>query len=197
MKGKILAGVLALMTALTIAGCGSVEDDNGSISEADADSSVVDSSSDSGDDSAAEESVPDGGSLPDDASSQVLELTINSYTGEQVPELVSVVKQTLEAAAGEYSDFEGFFDPDILIEAQLRSYVNDEEQLKELKKMPFISSDPKNPARQKATPASKLYKEMMQQYNNSLRLLFRLSGDMGEVEEDSPLRKWIKERKES
>ena len=72
-----------------------------------------------------------------------------------------------------------------------------EEQLKELKKMPFISSDPKNPARQKATPASKLYKEMMQQYNNSLRLLFRLSGDMGEVEEESPLRKWIKERKKS
>lgn len=72
-----------------------------------------------------------------------------------------------------------------------------EEQLKELKKMPFISSDPKNPARQKATPASKLYKEMMQQYNNSLRLLFRLSGDMGEVEEESPLRIWSKKRMES
>ena len=72
-----------------------------------------------------------------------------------------------------------------------------EEQLKELKKMPFISSDPKNPARQKATPASKLYKEMMQQYNNSLRLLFRLSGDMGEVEEESPLRQWSKKRMES
>ena len=72
-----------------------------------------------------------------------------------------------------------------------------EEQLKELRKLPFISVNPKNPAQQKATPASKQYKEMMQQYNNSLRLLFRLSGDMGEVEEDSPLRKWVKERKES
>ena len=72
-----------------------------------------------------------------------------------------------------------------------------ENQLEELRKLPFISVNPKNPAQQKATPASKQYKEMMQQYNNSLRLLFRLSGDMGEVEEESPLRKWVKERKES
>ena len=70
-----------------------------------------------------------------------------------------------------------------------------EEQLRELKKLPFISVHPKNPALQKATPASKQYKEMMQQYNNSLRLLFRLTGDMGgENEEESPLRKWAKSR---
>lgn len=72
-----------------------------------------------------------------------------------------------------------------------------EEQLRELKKLPFISVHPKNPALQKATPASKQYKEMMQQYNNSLRLLFRLSGDInGETEDESPLRKWVKSRKE-
>ena len=71
-----------------------------------------------------------------------------------------------------------------------------EEQLVELKKLPFISVDPKNKARQKATPAAKQYKELLQQYNNSLRLLFRLSGDYGETEEESPLRKWIKGRKE-
>lgn len=72
-----------------------------------------------------------------------------------------------------------------------------EEQLQKLKKLPFISVHPKNPALQKATPASKQYKEMMQQYNNSLRLLFRLTGDLnGESEEDSPLRQWVKSRKE-
>lgn len=72
-----------------------------------------------------------------------------------------------------------------------------EEQLRELKKLPFISVHPKNPALQKATPAAKLYKEMMQQYNNSLRLLFRLSGDInGDTEEESPLRLWAKSRKE-
>lgn len=72
-----------------------------------------------------------------------------------------------------------------------------EEQLAELKKLPFIAVNPKNPMQQKATPASKQYKEMMQQYNNSLRLLFRLSGDInGDTEEESPLRQWVKSRKE-
>lgn len=71
-----------------------------------------------------------------------------------------------------------------------------EEQLVELKKLPFINVNPKNPMQQKVTPAAKQYKELLQQYNNSLRLLYRLSGDMGEVEEESPLRKWVKSRKE-
>ena len=69
-----------------------------------------------------------------------------------------------------------------------------EDQLKELKKLPFISVNPNNPMQQKATPASKQYKELLQQYNNSLRLLLRMSGDMGEIEEESPLRKWVKGR---
>lgn len=70
-----------------------------------------------------------------------------------------------------------------------------EEQLVELKKYPFISINPRNPAIQKATPASKQYKELLQQYNNSLRLLFRLAGDLGgDSDDDSPLRKWIRER---
>lgn len=86
---------------------------------------------------------------------------------------------------------------DIKAEQLIDEIVFIEEQLRELKKLPFISVHPKNKALQKATPASKQYKEMMQQYNNSLRLLFRLTGDMnGETEEESPLRKWVKSRKE-
>lgn len=85
-------------------------------------------------------------------------------------------------------------------EAKARQLIDEivfiEEQLVELKKYPFISVNPKNPAQQKATPASKQYKELLQQYNNSLRLLFRLAGDFGESEEESPLRNWIKSRKE-
>lgn len=72
-----------------------------------------------------------------------------------------------------------------------------EDQLVELKKLPFILVNPKNPSIQKATPASKQYKEILQQYNNSMRLLLKLSGDFGETEEESPLRRWLKERKES
>jgi hypothetical protein len=71
-----------------------------------------------------------------------------------------------------------------------------EEQLAELRKYPFLPVNPNNTAQQRATPASKQYKELLQQYNNSLKLLFRLSGEYGETEEESPLRKWIREKKE-
>lgn len=85
-------------------------------------------------------------------------------------------------------------------EAKARQLIDEivfiEEQLVELKKYPFISINPKNPAQQKATPASKQYKELLQQYNNSLRLLFRLSGELGETDEESPLRMWINARRE-
>lgn len=70
-----------------------------------------------------------------------------------------------------------------------------EENLRELKKHPFIAVNPKNPAQQKSTPAAKLYKELLQQYNNSLKLLFRLTGD-AETDEESPLRKWVRSREE-
>lgn len=72
-----------------------------------------------------------------------------------------------------------------------------EEQMEELKKYPFIAINKKNPEQQRATPASKQYKELLQQYNNCLRLLFKLSGDLGgDVEEESPLRAWAKRREE-
>ena len=72
-----------------------------------------------------------------------------------------------------------------------------EKQLKELKKQPFLSVSPKNPAHQKATPASRQYKEFLQQYNNSFKLFLHIVGDLGgEVEAESPLREWVRNRKE-
>lgn len=70
-----------------------------------------------------------------------------------------------------------------------------EDKLEELRKLPFISVNPNNPMKQKTTPASKLYKEMLQQYNGCIRLLFRITGDLGEDGEESPLRKWCRSRK--
>lgn len=70
-----------------------------------------------------------------------------------------------------------------------------EEQLVELKKLPFIRVSKRNPAIQETTPASKQYKELLQQYNNCLRILFRISGEQEENEEESPLRKWAREHK--
>ena len=73
-----------------------------------------------------------------------------------------------------------------------------EDRMEELRQYPFISVNPKNPTQQKPTVAAKQYKEFLQQYNNSLRLLLRLSGDIGaETEEESPLRKWARSRKDS
>lgn len=80
---------------------------------------------------------------------------------------------------------------------KLIDYIIDlEEQMDYYMSLPKIKVDKANPERQKATPAAKLYKEALQQYNNSLRLLFRITGDLGEVEEDSPLRQWCKRREE-
>ena len=72
-----------------------------------------------------------------------------------------------------------------------------EQRMTELKQYPFIAVNPKNPAQQKPTAASRQYKELLQQYNNSLRLLLRITGDIGgDSEEESPLRAWLKSRKE-
>lgn len=69
-----------------------------------------------------------------------------------------------------------------------------EEQLINLKKLPFIKIHPKDLTKQKTTPAAKQYKELLQQYNNSLRLLVRITGADAETEEESPLRRWMNER---
>lgn len=67
-----------------------------------------------------------------------------------------------------------------------------EGQLEELKKLPFIKIHPKDPTKQKATPAQKQYKELLQQYVNIIRVLIRATGT-DENDEESPLRKWVKQ----
>ena len=89
-------------------------------------------------------------------------------------------------------------DNDIKASQLIDEIVFLEDQLRWLKGLPFIKVDEANPMRQKATPAAKQYKEFLQQYNNSLRLLLRLSGDLGgDTEEESPLRTWLRSRNET
>ena len=64
-----------------------------------------------------------------------------------------------------------------------------ETKLAELKKLPFINVNPKNTAQQKATPAAKQYKELLQQYTNCIKILEHICGEDGE-NDVSPLRKW-------
>ena len=70
-----------------------------------------------------------------------------------------------------------------------------EERLTQLKELPFIKVHPDDPTKQKATPASKIYKELLQQYTNIVRIMMKATGS-DEHDEDSPLRKWYKENME-
>lgn len=84
-----------------------------------------------------------------------------------------------------------------LVKSVIDDVVFLEERLTELKKLPFIQVHPTKPELQRSTPASKQYKEFLQQYINCIKVIEyviykekRLEGD--EVEE-SPLRKWFRE----
>ena len=61
-----------------------------------------------------------------------------------------------------------------------------EGQLNYLRSLPFIKISEKNPALQKSTPASKMYKEFLQQYNNCLKTLTNLI-QVKENEDDDKL----------
>ena len=65
-----------------------------------------------------------------------------------------------------------------------------ENQLDQLRALPMIKTDPGNPARQKATPASKQYKEFLQQYTNVVKVIARKTG-IDITDDESPLRKWM------
>lgn len=84
-----------------------------------------------------------------------------------------------------------------LVKSVIDDVVFLEARLTELKGLPFIEVNPNNPTQQRSTPASKLYKEFLQQYINCIKMIEgviyrdkRLEGD--EVEE-SPLRKWFRD----
>lgn len=70
-----------------------------------------------------------------------------------------------------------------------------ENKLDELKQLPFYKFNPDNPQQQKMLPAFKIYKEMLQQYTNCIKVIGRASGqDMDN--EESPLRKWANKKLE-
>ncbi len=72
-----------------------------------------------------------------------------------------------------------------------------EKRLDELKELPFLQVDPKNPMRQRSTPAAKMYKEFLQQYTNCIKVIeaavYREKRNENEDGEESPLRRWFNE----
>lgn len=61
-----------------------------------------------------------------------------------------------------------------LVDRLLDEVVFLEDQMTELKRLPFVSVNPQNPALQRITPAAKLYKECTQSYMNAVRILCSL-----------------------
>ena len=64
-----------------------------------------------------------------------------------------------------------------------------EEQMTQLKALPFISVHPKNPALQKTTSAAKQYKECSQSYMNATRILLNVLRKVESSEQDALLRR--------
>lgn len=67
-----------------------------------------------------------------------------------------------------------------------------ESQLDYYRSLPQIKVDPERPERQKATPASKLYKETLQQYTNVVKVLAKCTGQDAD-DDESPLRQWARD----
>lgn len=82
-----------------------------------------------------------------------------------------------------------------LVDQLINDVVFLENQLSELKKLPFIQINPKNPMQQRNTPAAKMYKELLSQYIGCLKLIeyvvYKEKRLDGEETELSPLRKWF------
>lgn len=64
-----------------------------------------------------------------------------------------------------------------------------EAKMKEYKKLPFVSVNPRNPAFQKSTVAAKLYKETSAGYMNAVRILLSALHKVDENAENELLRK--------
>lgn len=88
-------------------------------------------------------------------------------------------------------------DKDILtvVSPMIDDLIFIEEQLSGLKKYPFIKVHSEYPEIQKATPAGKLYKDLLSQEKDIVRILSSLihkGNDGGEG--DSALRDWLKKK---
>lgn len=94
-------------------------------------------------------------------------------------------KQALERILNAYDD-----DVKNIIMPMIEDVLFLEQQLKYLRALPFIRVNPQNSSQQKPTPASKQYKELLQQYNNCIKILCSLTTKSGD-EGTSPLREYF------
>lgn len=82
---------------------------------------------------------------------------------------------------------------DVVLIPLVNEIITIESRLEEVSKLPFYKVNPKNPEQQKMLPAFRIYKELLQQYTNCIKVLSSASGQ-DDSEEQSPLRKWVNSR---
>ena len=68
-----------------------------------------------------------------------------------------------------------------------------EGELEKLRELPLIEIHPTDRGRQRTTPSAKLYKELLQQYNNCLKIIILKTGS-DDGDEGSPLRIYMDKR---
>lgn len=78
-----------------------------------------------------------------------------------------------------------------IVGPMLEDVAHLEKELEKLRRLPFLRVDPDDNSRQKATPAAKQYKELLQQYNNCVKILMSAAKNAA-PEEESPLRAYLK-----
>lgn len=87
-----------------------------------------------------------------------------------------------------------FKDPAVLAVAGplIDELVEIEARIAEVKREPFIRFHPADRSIQRATPAGRLYKDLLAKQTDIVRVLLMQLRRDGEVEEDSPLREYLK-----
>lgn len=90
--------------------------------------------------------------------------------------------------------FDAIEDTKSIIAPMIDDLIFLEDRLQELRQLPFLRVNPKDPSMQKPTPAAKQYKELLQQYNNCIKILTGILRK-DSPEEESPLRAYLEARK--
>lgn len=89
--------------------------------------------------------------------------------------------------------FEGMNDNVLtIVSPMIDDLVFIEEQLEALRKYPFIKTHPKDPTLQKATPAGRLYSNLLGQEKDIVRILCSLIHKSESGDSESPLRIYLK-----
>lgn len=83
-------------------------------------------------------------------------------------------------------------DKRMIVAPLLTDVVELEERLQMLRGMAHIEVHPRNPMKQRVTPAGKLYKEQMQLYLNAIKVL-QSTLSRYSVEEEDAFEKWLAE----